>query len=267
MTSSQNEEEKIQTKLEKAIEIKDQLMKEGVHYGKIQGATSDFLWLNGASLLADVFEIDGIMSDVSEIQVDGQSQITVTMDMLDRNTADRHCVGLGTWDSGEMLGNRAGARQRGIAMAYKRAYVMGVRYATSSHGLFSQDDDLVKSSSQSVAGQTESGNTFSKTVNMVKETTQQMTGKEAKSVAEVSVQAGEIPMEMDRNSDGELIFVRFGAFVKGKTIKQVLDDPTLDEKSGTPKGISYLNWILTLEDATPQLKNEIVKGIEENASA
>jgi hypothetical protein len=265
--TNKNEEEKIQTKLERATEIKQELMKEGVHYGKIQGATSDFLWLNGASLLADVFEIDGIMSDVSEVQVDGQSQITVTIDMLDRRTADRHCVGVGTWDSGEMLGNRAGARQRGIAMAYKRAYVMGVRYATSSHGLFSQDDDLVKSSSRKVAGQTESGNTFSETVNMVKEVTQQMTGKEAKSVSPDNVPGGEIPMEMDRNSNGELIFVRFGSFVKGRTIAEVLDDPTLDEKSGVQKGLSYLNWILSLDDASQELKNEIVKGIEENASA
>ena len=143
-TKTEKIEEKVPTKLERATKIKDELMKEGVHYGKIQGATSDFLWLSGASLLADEFEIDGVMSDVSEVQVDGQSQITVTIDMLDRNTADRHCVGVGTWDSGEMLGNRQGARQRGIAMAYKRAYVLGIRYATNSFGIFTQDEDIIK---------------------------------------------------------------------------------------------------------------------------
>lgn len=133
------------TKLLKAQDVRDKLMKEGVHYGKVVDNQSDFLYLSGASLLADVFEIDGIMSDVREEQVDGQSQITVVIDMVDRESGNRHCVGVGTWDSGEMLGNMKGARQRGIAMAYKRAYVMGVRYATSSHGMFSQDKDVVDS--------------------------------------------------------------------------------------------------------------------------
>ena len=142
MTTTENTENKTQTKLDKAIAIKDELMKEGIHYGKVVDNQSDFLYLTGASLLADAFDIDGIMAEVREENVGGQHQITVTMDMLDK-TGDRICVGVGTWDSGEMLGNMKGARQRGIAMAYKRAYVMGVRYATSSHGLFSQDKHVV----------------------------------------------------------------------------------------------------------------------------
>ena len=91
------------TKLLKAQDVRDKLMKEGVHYGKVVDNQSDFLYLSGASLLADVFEIDGIMSDVREEQVDGQSQITVVIDMVDRESGNRHCVGVGTWDSGEML--------------------------------------------------------------------------------------------------------------------------------------------------------------------
>ena len=136
--------EKVPTKLERATKIKDELMKDGVHYGKVVDKQSDFLYLSGASLLADVFEIDGIMAEVREENIDGQSQITVLMDMVDFD-GNKICVGVGTWDSGEMLGNMKGARQRGIAMAYKRAYVMGVRYATSSHGMFSQDKDVVDS--------------------------------------------------------------------------------------------------------------------------
>ena len=136
--------EKVPTKLERATKIKDELMKDGVHYGKVVDKQSDFLYLSGASLLADVFEIDGIMAEVREENIDGQSQITVLMDMVDFD-GNKICVGVGTWDSGEMLGNMKGARQRGIAMAYKRAYVMGVRYATSSHGMFSQDKNVVES--------------------------------------------------------------------------------------------------------------------------
>ena len=267
-TETEKIEEKVPTKLERAIKIKDELMKENVHYGKIQGATSDFLWLSGASLLADEFEIDGVMSKLTEYDVDGQCRITVEIDMVDFD-GNKICVGVGTWDNGEMLGNRQGARQRGIAMAYKRAYVLGVRYATATHGLFSQDDDLVKSNSNvsSGAGKQSAENTFDKTVDMVKETTQQMTGKEADSVSPDNSPGGEIPPEMDKNEKGELIFVRFGAFVKGRTIAEVLDDPTLDEKSGVQKGLSYLNWILSLDDASQELKIEIAKGIDEYASS
>ena len=136
-------EKKTITKLDKATAIKQELMQENVHYGQIQGKTSDFLWLSGASLLADKFEIDAVLTDLREETVDGQSRITVILDMISVE-GDKICSGVGTWDSGEMLGNRQGARQRGIAMAYKRAYVLGVRYATFSHGLFSQDDDLIK---------------------------------------------------------------------------------------------------------------------------
>ena len=53
--------EKVPTKLERATKIKDELMKDGVHYGKVVDKQSDFLYLSGASLLADVFEIDGIV--------------------------------------------------------------------------------------------------------------------------------------------------------------------------------------------------------------
>ena len=48
--------EKVPTKLERATKIKDELMKDGVHYGKVVDKQSDFLYLSGASLLADVFE-------------------------------------------------------------------------------------------------------------------------------------------------------------------------------------------------------------------
>ena len=235
-TKTEKIEEKVPTKLERATKIKDELMKEGVHYGKIQGATSDFLWLSGASLLADEFEIDGVMSDVSEIQVDGQSQITVTIDMLDRNTADRHCVGVGTWDSGEMLGNRQGARQRGIAMAYKRAYVLGIRYATSSHGLFSQDDDLVSSNNAAhVVIDSETG--------------------EKKT----------IPVEMyERESDKALVFKSFKQG-KDQSINEILAWEEKD-RDGTPRGISYLLWIRDkAENTSSELKSLITDALNNYA--
>lgn len=233
------------TRLLKAQDVRDKLMKEGVHYGKVVDNQSDFLYLSGASLLADVFEIDGIMSDVREEQVDGQSQITVVIDMVDRESGNRHCVGVGTWDSGEMLGNMKGARQRGIAMAYKRAYVMGVRYATSSHGMFSQDKDVVDSR------------------DIVHGTSvpRQQTSEPTQAV---DIDTGEkltVPPEMrfDENRK-ELVFTKFGARAVDKSIDEIMADN---------KG--FLEWMLNLgsnpskPDETPismDLRTLIVKTLK-----
>ena len=211
--------EKVPTKLERATKIKDELMKDGVHYGKVVDKQSDFLYLSGASLLADVFEIDGIMAEVREENIDGQSQITVLMDMVDFD-GNKICVGVGTWDSGEMLGNMKGARQRGIAMAYKRAYVMGVRYATSSHGMFSQDKDVVDSR------------------DVVQGTTvpRQQTSEPTQAVDTDTGEKVSVPLEMrfDENRK-ELVFTKFGA-------KAV--DKTIDEIMAENKG--FLEWMLNL---------------------
>jgi len=236
--------EKVPTKLERATKIKDELMKDGVHYGKVVDKQSDFLYLSGASLLADVFEIDGIMAEVREENIDGQSQITVLMDMVDFD-GNKICVGVGTWDSGEMLGNMKGARQRGIAMAYKRAYVMGVRYATSSHGMFSQDKDVVDSR------------------DVVQGTTvpRQQTSEPTQAVDTDTGEKVSVPLEMrfDENRK-ELVFTKFGA-------KAV--DKTIDEIMAENKG--FLEWMLNLgsnpskPDETPismDLRTLIVKTLK-----
>lgn len=233
------------TRLLKAQDVRDKLMKEGVHYGKVVDNQSDFLYLSGASLLADVFEIDGIMSDVREEQVDGQSQITVVIDMVDRESGNRHCVGVGTWDSGEMLGNMKGARQRGIAMAYKRAYVMGVRYATSSHGMFSQDKDVVDSR------------------DIVHGTSvpRQQTSEPTQAVDTDTGEKLTVPPEMrfDENRK-ELVFTKFGARAVDKSIDEIMADN---------KG--FLEWMLNLgsnpskPDETPismDLRTLIVKTLK-----
>jgi hypothetical protein len=245
MTSSQDKDQQ-PTKLERAIAIKNEHMKEGVHYGKVVDNQSDFLYLTGASLLADAFSIDAIMGKVEEENVAGQHQITVTMNMVHNDKTI--CVGLGTWDSGEMLGTMKGARQRGIAMAYKRAYVMGIRYATSSHGLFSQDKDVVDvTDEQSPASAPKQYN------NKPKEPT-------------VDQETGEItPAAMYRDIDGDLRFSQFGGRAKDKTVAEVLGDRTPDERSGLPRGASYLQWIMTLDDVSPECKNEITRAIEDNA--
>ena len=233
------------TRLLKAQDVRDKLMKEGVHYGKVVDNQSDFLYLSGASLLADVFEIDGIMSDVREEQVDGQSQITVVIDMVDRESGNRHCVGVGTWDSGEMLGNMKGARQRGIAMAYKRAYVMGVRYATSSHGMFSQDKDVVDS----------------RDVVQGTSVPRQQTSEPTQAVDTDTGEKLTVPPEMrfDDNRK-ELVFTKFGARAVDKSIDEIMADN---------KG--FLEWMLNLgsnpskPDETPismDLRTLIVKTLK-----
>jgi len=248
MTTTENTENKTQTKLDKAIAIKDELMKEGIHYGKVVDNQSDFLYLTGASLLADAFDIDGIMAEVREENVGGQHQITVTMDMLDK-TGDRICVGVGTWDSGEMLGNMKGARQRGIAMAYKRAYVMGVRYATSSHGMFSQDKDVVDSRDV-VQG-----------TSVPRQQTSQQTSEPTQAVDTDTGEKVSVPPEMrfDENRK-ELVFAKFGAKAVDKSVDEIMADN---------KG--FLEWMLNLgnnpskPDETPismDLRTLIVKTLK-----
>ena len=166
------------------------------------------------------------------------------MDMVDVD-GNKICVGVGTWDSGEMLGNMKGARQRGIAMAYKRAYVMGVRYATSSHGMFSQDKDVVDSR------------------DVVQGTTvpRQQTSEPTQAVDTDTGEKVSVPLEMrfDENRK-ELVFTKFGA-------KAV--DKTIDEIMAENKG--FLEWMLNLgsnpskPDETPismDLRTLIVKTLK-----
>ena len=235
-------EDKAITKLDKAIAIKNEQMKEGLHYGKVVNNQDDFLYLTGAGLLADAFGIDAVMDKCFEENVGGQSQITVTINMFQNEKLI--CTGVGTWDSGEMLGNMKGARQRGIAMAYKRAYVLGVRYATSSHGLFSQDKDVVDNSDV-VQGSS-------------------VPQPQAEPSVAVDADTGEkltVPPEMMFDETRkELVFAKFGAKAVGKSIDEIMADN---------KG--FLEWMLNLgknpskPDETPisaELRTLIVQTLQ-----
>jgi len=151
MTTSKTKEVKL-TKLERSLLVKKEMKtgKDGKDYGTVPGISQDFLWVSGAAKLAEEFGINGVLRQdgLREEVIDGKHFITVTLDMVDENK-NVICSGIGTWDNGEKLGNMQGARQRGIAMAYKRAYVLGIRYATNSFGVFTQDEDIVKSQNDS----------------------------------------------------------------------------------------------------------------------
>jgi hypothetical protein len=139
----------IETKLERSNKLKNS-MKEGVDFGKIQGKTSDFLLVGGAAKLAEEFGFNAILKDMFEESYGEQgTKIITILDIVDE---DDKVVGsgVGTWDTSEPLGNRPGNRQRGMAMAYKRAYVLGIRYASNSFGIFSQDDDVLSYADQPV---------------------------------------------------------------------------------------------------------------------
>ena len=132
----------VETKLQRSNKLKEQ-MKEGVDFGKIEGKTSDFLWVGGAAKLAEEFGLNATLKEINEEPFGEGCKITIILDIVE---PDGKVVGtgVGTWDNGEILGNMKGARQRGLAMAYKRAYVLGIRYASNSFGIFSQDDDVVR---------------------------------------------------------------------------------------------------------------------------
>ena len=157
MTTSKTKEVKL-TKLERSLLVKKEMKtgeKKGNDYGPIPGVTpQDVLFLGGAAKLAEEFGINGVLRQdgLREEVIDGKHFITVTLDMVDENK-NVICSGIGTWDNGEKLGNMQGARQRGIAMAYKRAYVLGIRYATNSFGVFTQDEDIVKSQNDSTGNE------------------------------------------------------------------------------------------------------------------
>jgi hypothetical protein len=139
----------IETKLERSNKLKNS-MKEGVDFGKIQGKTSDFLWVGGAAKLAEEFGLNAILKELIEEPYGEEGiKITTILDIVDE---DDKVVGsgVGTWDTSEPLGNRPGNRQRGMAMSFKRAYVLGIRYASNSFGIFSQDDDVVRYADQPV---------------------------------------------------------------------------------------------------------------------
>jgi len=147
MTRSKTEEVKF-TKLERSLRVKKKEMKtgkDGADYGTVPGISKDFLLLSGAAKLAEEFGINAVLRQdgLKEEVIDGKHFITVTLDMVDENK-NVICSGIGTWDNGEPNGSRPMARQRGMAMAYKRAYVLGIRYATNSFGIFTQDEDIIK---------------------------------------------------------------------------------------------------------------------------
>ena len=155
MTTSKTKEVKL-TKLERSLLVKKEMKtgKDGKDYGTVPGISQDFLWVSGAAKLAEEFGINGVLRQdgLREEVIDGKHFITVTLDMVDENK-NIICSGIGAWDNGEKLGNMQGARQRGIAMAYKRAYVLGIRYATNSFGIFTQDDDIVKAQNDSTGNE------------------------------------------------------------------------------------------------------------------
>ena len=155
MTTSKTKEVKL-TKLERSLLVKKEMKtgKDGKDYGTVPGISQDFLWVSGAAKLAEEFGINGVLRQdgLREEVIDGKHFITVTLDMVDENK-NIICSGIGAWDNGEKLGNMQGARQRGIAMAYKRAYVLGIRYATNSFGVFTQDEDIVKSQNDSTGNE------------------------------------------------------------------------------------------------------------------
>ena len=155
MTTSKTKEVKL-TKLERSLLVKKEMKtgKDGKDYGTVPGISQDFLWVSGAAKLAEEFGINGVLRQdgLREEVIDGKHFITVTLDMLDENK-NIICSGIGAWDNGEKLGNMQGARQRGIAMAYKRAFVLGIRYATNAFGIFTQDDDIVKAQNDSTGNE------------------------------------------------------------------------------------------------------------------
>jgi hypothetical protein len=135
----------IETKLQRSMKVKETMVEDikGGDYGKIKGVTGTFLLISGAAKLADDFGYYAVLKELKEeLLGEGNLKITTTLDIMDGD-GKQIGSGVGTWDTTE---RGLPDRQRGMAISYKRAFVLGIRYACNAFGLFTQDEDIVKSS-------------------------------------------------------------------------------------------------------------------------
>lgn len=135
----------IETKLKRSMKVKETMVEDikGGDYGQIKGVTGTFLLISGAAKLADDFGYYAVLKELKEEPLgEGNLKITTTLDIMDGD-GKQIGSGVGTWDTTE---RGLPDRQRGMAISYKRAFVLGIRYACNAFGLFSQDEDIVKRS-------------------------------------------------------------------------------------------------------------------------
>lgn len=207
-----------------AESIKQDMVKD-IDYTTIAHMQKPFLTQSGASKLAEGFGYKAEMADVREYNTDGgECRITIVLNIIDIVTQDCVSGAVGTWDSSE---RGSSERQRGMQMAYKRAYVMGIRYATFSHELFTQDEDIVRADIESKSAPTRV---------VVNEDTGEK--KEVKNIPE---------MEWDASKNAQ-VFIRYGGKVKGKTVKEAYYDSNV--------GKGYLEWILNIGSDPSKTDNQ-----------
>lgn len=210
--------------LELAESIRQEMVKD-IDYTTIANMSKPFLTQSGASKLAEGFGYKAELADVREYNTDsGECRITVILNIIDIMSNEIISGAVGTWDSAE---RGSPDRQRGMQMAYKRAYVMGMRYATFSHELFTQDEDIVRADKELQSAPTRV---------VVNEDTGEK--KEVKNIFE---------MEWDKSKD-DYVFTRYGAKVKGKTVKEAYFDSNV--------GKGYLEWILNLGSDPSKTDNQ-----------
>lgn len=183
----------------------------GIDYTTIPQSNKPFLTQSGASKLAQGFGYKTDLVELREYNEGGECRITVILNIVNVQTQEVVTGAVGTWDSSE---RGSSDRQRGMQMAYKRAYVMGIRYATYSHELFTQDEDIVVAIEQ----------------------------KAQEPTSHVDEQTGEkmvVPAEMRWDSDKKaLVFAHYGAKVKDKSVVECVNDSNV--------GKGYMEWILNL---------------------
>ena len=71
----------IESKLQRSNKRKEQ-MKEGVDFGKIEGKTSDFLWVGGAAKLAEEFGLNATLKEINEESFGEGCKITIILDIV-----------------------------------------------------------------------------------------------------------------------------------------------------------------------------------------
>ncbi len=181
----------------------------GIDYTTIAKMAKPFLTQSGASKLAEGFGYKADLVELREYNEGGECRITVILNIVNAKTQELISGGVGTWDSSE---RGMQERQRGIQMAYKRAYVMGIRYATYSHELFTQDEDIVMA---------------------IEEKAQEPTSHVDEETGEKMV----VPAEMHYDTKKKaLVFDKYGKKVLNKTVKEALDDGEQ----------GFLMWIVNL---------------------
>ena len=133
-------------RLRAILELKNQLIDiiqnqliEGVHYGSIPGNTKKILFLPGAQFLAKGYGLRGDIEGENEIVKESLIRYHFTMAIIDINTSLKIASGVGTADNEESIFRHTRRTHDIRQHAFKRAFVKGIIYSLGLSDVFMEE--------------------------------------------------------------------------------------------------------------------------------